>query len=200
MLHLETVEYSTLELLRKLQSLPILRDTRLVGGTALALQLGHRKSVDLDFFGTITCEAEELISAIKTVASLIVSKESPHIHIYLVDGIKVDIVNYRYQWLDKPVVDQGIRMAGIKDIAAMKVTAVIGRGTKKDFIDISFLLHHLSLNEILDFYSTKYDDGSVFMAMKSLVYFDDAEKEPMPDMLINKSWEQVKEYILSKIS
>ena len=94
----------------------------------------------------------------------------------------------------------GIRMAGIKDIAAMKVTAVIGRGTKKDFIDISFLLHHLSLNEILDFYSTKYDDGSVFMAMKSLVYFDDAEKEPMPDMLINKSWEQVKEYILSKIS
>lgn len=65
-------------------------------------------------------------------------KESPHIHIYLVDGIKVDIVNYRYQWLDKPVVDQGIRMAGIKDIAAMKVTAVIGRGTKKDFIDISF--------------------------------------------------------------
>jgi len=116
------------------------------------------------------------------------------------DGIKVDIVNYRYQWLDKPVVDQGIRMAGIKDIAAMKVTAVIGRGTKKDFIDISFLLHHLSLNEILDFYSTKYDDGSVFMAMKSLVYFDDAEKEPMPDMLINKSWEQVKEYILSKIS
>ena len=100
MLHLETVEYSTLELLRKLQSLPILRDTRLVGGTALALQLGHRKSVDLDFFGTITCEAEELISAIKTVASLIVLKESPHIHIYLVDGIKVDIVNYRYQWLD----------------------------------------------------------------------------------------------------
>lgn len=138
MLHLETVEYSTLELLRKLQSLPILRDTRLVGGTALSLQLGHRKSVDLDFFGTITCEAEELISAIKTVASLIVLKESPHIHIYLVDGIKVDIVNYRYQWLDKPVVDQGIRMAGIKDIAAMKVTAVIGRGTKKDFIDISF--------------------------------------------------------------
>lgn len=131
MLHLETVEYSTLELLRKLQSLPILRDTRLVGGTALALQLGHRKSVDLDFFGTITCEAEELISAIKTVASLIVLKESPHIHIYLVDGIKVDIVNYRYQWLDKPVVDQGIRMAGIKDIAAMKVTAVIGRGTKR---------------------------------------------------------------------
>ena len=144
MLHLETVEYSTLELLRKLQSLPILRDTRLVGGTALALQLGHRKSVDLDFFGTITCEAEELISAIKTVASLIVLKESPHIHIYLVDGIKVDIVNYRYQWLDEPVVDQGIRMAGIKDIAAMKVTAVIGRGTKKDFIDISFLLVFIS--------------------------------------------------------
>lgn len=66
-------------------------------------------------------------------------KESPHIHIYLVDGIKVDIVNYRYQWLDKPVVDQGIRMAGIKDIAAMKVTAVIGRGTKRILLIFLFI-------------------------------------------------------------
>lgn len=83
MLHLETVEYSTLELLRKLQSLPILRDTRLVGGTALALQLGHRKSVDLDFFGTITCEAEELISAIKNRSlSYCIERISPYTYLF----------------------------------------------------------------------------------------------------------------------
>ena len=200
MLYLETVESSTLELLKKLQRLPVLEQTRLVGGTALALQLGHRKSIDLDFFGTVDCEAEYLRESIAGIASLTILKESPHIHIYIVDGIKVDIVNYKYPWLDDVVLEQGLRLASVSDIAAMKITAIIGRGTKKDFIDIAFLLHHFSLEEILHFYVAKYNDSSVFMAMKSLAYFDDAEADPMPDMFVNQSWQQVKAYILSKIS
>lgn len=200
MLYLETVESSTLELLKKLQQLPVLEQTRLVGGTALALQLGHRKSIDLDFFGTVDCEAEYLRESIAGIASLTILKESPHIHIYIVDGIKVDIVNYKYPWLDDVVLEQGLRLASVNDIAAMKITAIIGRGTKKDFIDIAFLLHHFSLEEILHFYAAKYNDSSVFMAMKSLAYFDDAEADPMPDMFVNQSWQQVKAYILSKIS
>lgn len=200
MLYLETVESSTLELLKKLQRLPVLEQTRLVGGTALALQLGHRKSIDLDFFGTIDCEAKYLRESIAGIASLTILKESPHIHIYIVDGIKVDIVNYKYPWLDDVVLEQGLRLASVSDIAAMKITAIIGRGTKKDFIDIAFLLHHFSLEEILHFYAAKYNDSSVFMAMKSLAYFDDAEADPMPDMFVNQSWQQVKAYILSKIS
>lgn len=200
MLYLETVESSTLELLKKLQRLPVLEQTRLVGGTALALQLGHRKSIDLDFFGTVDCEAEYLRESIAGIASLTILKESPHIDIYIVDGIKVDIVNYKYPWLDDVVLEQGLRLASVSDIAAMKITAIIGRGTKKDFIDIAFLLHHFSLEEILHFYAAKYNDSSVFMAMKSLAYFDDAEADPMPDMFVNQSWQQVKAYILSKIS
>lgn len=200
MLYLETVESSTLELLKKLQRLPVLEQTRLVGGTALALQLGHRKSIDLDFFGTVDCEAEYLRESIAGIASLTILKESPHIHIYIVDGIKVDIVNYKYPWLDDVVLEHGLRLASVSDIAAMKITAIIGRGTKKDFIDIAFLLHHFSLEEILHFYAAKYNDSSVFMAMKSLAYFDDAETDPMPDMFVNQSWQQVKAYILSKIS
>lgn len=200
MLYLETVESSTLELLKKLQRLPVLEQTRLVGGTALALQLGHRKSIDLDFFGTVDCEAEYLRESIAGIASLTILKESRHIHIYIVDGIKVDIVNYKYPWLDDVVLEQGLRLASVSDIAAMKITAIIGRGTKKDFIDIAFLLHHFSLEEILHFYAAKYNDSSVFMAMKSLAYFDDAEADPMPDMFVNQSWQQVKAYILSKIS
>ena len=200
MLYLETVESSTLELLKKLQRLPVLEQTRLVGGTALALQLGHRKSIDLDFFGTVDCEAEYLRESIAGIASLTILKESPHIHIYIVDGIKVDIVNYKYPWLDDVVLEQGLRLASVSDIAAMKITAIIGRGTKKDFIEIAFLLHHFSLEEILHFYAAKYNDSSVFMAMKSLAYFDDAEADPMPDMFVNQSWQQVKAHILSKIS
>ena len=189
MLYLETVESSTLELLKKLQRLPVLEQTRLVGGTALALQLGHRKSIDLDFFGTVDCEAEYLRESIAGIASLTILKESPHIHIYIVDGIKVDIVNYKYPWLDDVVLEQGLRLASVSDIAAMKITAII-----------AFLLHHFSLEEILHFYAAKYNDSSVFMAMKSLAYFDDAETDPMPDMFVNQSWQQVKAYILSKIS
>ena len=83
--------------------------------------------------------------SIAGIASLTILKESPHIHIYIVDGIKVDIVNYKYPWLDDVVLEQGLRLASVSDIAAMKITAIIGRGTKKDFIDIAFLLHHFSL-------------------------------------------------------
>ena len=89
----------------------------------------------------------------------------------------------------------GTALASIKDIAAMKIYAIIGRGTKKDFIDMFFLLQRFSLEDILDFYVKKYPDGSLFMALKSLSYFDDAEGDPMPKMLEQVSWEQVKDAI-----
>lgn len=82
----------------------------------------------------------------------------------------------------------------------MKITAIIGRGTKKDFIDIAFLLQRFTINDIMDFYTSKYPDGSTFMAMKSLAYFDDAEEDIMPYMLADISWETIKQQILSKIS
>ena len=195
MLHLSTVDSTTLELLKKLQSIPILHNTRLVGGTALALQIGHRKSVDLDFFAS----EDELTMALEQIGSLVVLKESPHIHIYQLNNVKIDVVDYQYSWIDDAVVMQGIRMASLRDIAAMKITAIIGRGTKKDFIDIAFLLQRFSINKILDFYSQKYPDGSTFMAMKSLAYFDDAEEDIMPYMLTDISWEKIKSQILSEI-
>ena len=199
MLHLSTLDTTTLELLRKLQSIPALCKTRLVGGTALALQIGHRKSIDLNFFGKIEVEKDELVIALEQIGALTVLKESPRIHIYLLNNVKIDIVDYQYSWVDDVVVKQGIRMASLKDIAAMKVTAIIGRGTKKDFVDIAFLLRYFSMNDILDFYSQKYPDGSIFMAMKSLAYFDDAEEDIMPYMLTDITWENIKQQILSNI-
>lgn len=115
------------------------------------------------------------------------------------NNVKIDVVDYQYSWIDDAVVMQGIRMASLRDIAAMKITAIIGRGTKKDFIDIAFLLQRFSINKILDFYSQKYPDGSTFMAMKSLAYFDDAEEDIMPYMLTDISWEKIKSQILSEI-
>ena len=199
MLHLETIEPKTLELLRRLQSLSIFEHSRLVGGTALALQLGHRKSIDLDMFGTIDASPEDIQEACKEVGELEISKTSKNINIYWVDGIKVDCVNYPYEWLDDCLVIDGVRLASVNDIAAMKISAIINRGTKKDFIDIHFLLQKMSLNHILDLYDQKYPDGSRFIAIKSLTYFEDAEDDPMPFMFNDITWDNVKASIITEV-
>ena len=199
MLYLSTVESTTLELLKRLQQLPVLSNTRLVGGTALALQLGHRKSIDLDFFGQINVNSQELREALQTLGMLTVLSDSKNIHIYVLNGVKIDIVNYTYPWIDDVVCKDGIRLASPKDIAAMKITAIEGRGTKKDFVDIYFLLKTYSLNNILDFYAQKYSASSSFMAMKSLAYFEDAEEDPMPYMFVDVSWDEIKRSILSHL-
>lgn len=200
MLFYKTIDPGTLQLLKQLQSEPILNGKRLVGGTALALQLGHRNSVDLDLFGDGHIESEEIRDALSDEHRLTIVKESRNINIYLVDGVKVDIVNYRYDWIDDPVVADGITLAGIKDIAAMKIAAIVGRGTKKDFIDIYFLLRRFSLQEILVLYMQKYSDGSLFIAMKSLSYFQDAEADPMPVMFEEVSWDTVKAVIKEAVA
>lgn len=199
MLHLETIEPKTLELLRKLQSLSIFENSRLVGGTALALQLGHRKSIDLDIFGKIAATPEEIQETCSEVGSFEISKTSKNINIYWVDGIKVDCVNYPYEWLEECRVLDGVRLASISDIASMKISAIINRGTKKDFIDLHFLLKEMSLNHILDLYDQKYTDGSRFIAIKSLTYFEDAESDPMPYMFEDVTWEDVKKSIIAAV-
>lgn len=201
MLQYKTIEPGTLQLLKSLQALPLLQGLRLVGGTALALQLGHRKSVDLDLFGDFSAEGIEIRDTLEEQFSVSVIKESKNIKIYQVDGIKVDLVNYsRYPWIDNPIEEDGITLAGIKDIAAMIVAEIIGRGTKKDFIDMNRLLQIYSLKEILDMYMQKYPDGSLFIAMKSLSYFEDAESDPMPFMFDEIDWGVVKASIREAIA
>ena len=103
------------------------------------------------------------------------------------------MANYPYPWLDLPIEENRVRLASLNDIAAMKIAAIVNRGTKKDFIDLYTLLQSFSLDNILDMYSRKYSDGSLFILMKSLIYFDDAETDPMPNVLNDTTWEDVKD-------
>ena len=144
--------------------------------------------------------SEEIRTTLSKSHKVTILKESKNINIYLVDNVKVDIVNYAYSWISDPVLEEGLRLASAKDIAAMKISAIEGRGTKKDFIDLYFLLNQYSLREILDLYMRKYQEGSLFVAMKSLSYFEDAELDPMPLMYEDVSWEQIKERIRTEIS
>lgn len=202
MLHLETIDSATLGLLTGLQEMPGLTETRLVGGTALALQFGHRISVDLDLFA---CNLQEdfisIISAIKKEKwHLEIRRQTTNILVAMINQVKVDIVNYPYPWLDPEVRSGKIRLASPKDIAAMKLAAITNRGTKKDFTDLYYLLKRYSLRQMLDFYSKKYDDASRFMVIKSLTYFDDAEEEIMPGLIDNSlSWRIIKEEIRREV-
>ena len=196
MLYYNTIEKSTLELLRQLQNAEMFHPLRLVGGTNLALQIGHRISIDLDLFGVLNEEGIDINASLKKIGNVTQLKNSKNINIYLLNGVKLDLVNYPYPWLEDVVVQDGLRLAHKNDIAAMKVAAITGRGTKKDFIDIYFLLKEMPLAKMLELYQKKYHDGSLFMALKSLIFFDDAEEEELPAMLMPVSWSSVKSTIL----
>lgn len=200
MLQTSTVHAHTLVLLKELQSSPLFSELRLVGGTALALQLGHRFSIDLDFFGILDTETPELIDEITSLGfKVMIKRDTKAVKMFDVDNVKVDIVNYPYAWIEPAIETEGVRMAGMKDIAAMKLAAITNRGTRKDFVDIYFLLQYYSLNEMLGFYEQKFHDGSSFMALRSLSYFDDAEEQPMPKMFRCLEWEAVKRTVQESI-
>jgi predicted nucleotidyltransferase component of viral defense system len=199
MLQTQTVVPQLMELLRKIMQVEDFKNYNLVGGTSLALQIGHRNSIDIDLFGEEEINSDEFISILNNFGKTEVSKSSKNILITDVDGVKVDFVNYQYQLLEKPFEIDGIRMVSKQDIAAMKLNAIAGRGSKKDFIDLYFLLNEFSLKQMLDFYLQKYFDGSEFMVLKSLTYFTEADEQPQPKMLLDFNWEACKEKIIEEV-
>lgn len=193
MLSYRTIEPHTLELLKHLMEEPYLKDCRLVGGTSLALQYGHRSSVDLDMFGDVPDDDQSLLEILEGFGRVQGQKTSKYIKSFVVDGIKVDFVNYsRYPWLEEAVVENGLRLASPKDIAAMKAYAIQNRGSKKDFIDMYFLLQHFTLEEILCWYAQKYPNYSMFRTRMALTYFEDAENQNNPTMFVEVDWEAIK--------
>lgn len=199
MLQARAVDARLLEFLRFAMAQPEFADLRLVGGTALALRLGHRISVDIDLFGSIALDTVDVAEVLGRFGSTLLIQKSRNIAIYAVEGIKIDIVNYRYEWLRPPLHIDNMRIAAQEDIAAMKLNAISGRGSRKDFIDIYALLKTFSIKEMMEFYERKYHDGSVFQVRKSLTYFQDAEQEAMPQMLWPLEWDEIKAGILKSL-
>ena len=200
MLSIQTVQPDTLELLNAISAQPEIKQLRLVGGTALALQYGHRQSVDLDFFGKLPEDKDELIDVVRRVGEVTVLNRSKIILQMVVNQVKVDFVDYsRYPWIDEPVQRNGFVLASDKDIAAMKINAIMGRGTRKDFIDLYVLLQHYSLPQIMNFYRQKYPEFSEYRALLSMTYFDDAEMQDMPLMFIDTPWESMRTSIIQAV-
>jgi hypothetical protein len=195
MLHTKTIEPSTLGLLRSLQSKDYLNGFNLVGGTALALYLGHRTSIDIDLFSNFNFDASKLIELIQ--------QDFP-LQLYLTDqntikgsirNVNVDIIAHRYPYLNEPSDIDGIRILSEPDIIAMKLNAISVSGQRsKDFIDIFFVLEDkYSIADMLKFYRMKYGQDGDMHVLKSLVYFNDVDLSDWP-LMVRKphlKWDEV---------
>jgi predicted nucleotidyltransferase component of viral defense system len=199
--HTEVMTAEAADLLRDLGARDYMRAFYLAGGTALALHLGHRKSVDLDFFSEQTVNEDMLLSKVQEFPEFsLVAKEPQTLHCHI-HRVKVSLIGYPYPMLASVTEFAGASVADPMDIACMKVSAIASRGTKRDFIDLYELAKRESLGALLGNFQRKFaqTNFNLVHVLKSLVYFADADKDPAPDMLTPFSWEQVKQYFLVSV-
>ena len=203
MLQLNTVHQSTFSLLKSLASLGKLREFYLAGGTAIALQLGHRVSVDLDLFTPTVFDSNEIFEYLKEsydVGGATVAANSLSLFVKMDEkNIKVDLIRHNYSMLHPVQQIENVRLCSLQDGAAMKLNAVANRGAKKDFYDIYALLTRFSLKELLGFFQQKYEQMNSLIVLKSLVYFADADIEPDPVSLMDVSWPEVKKELTKRV-
>lgn len=166
----------------------------------MALQIGHRASYDLDFFSQADFSVDDIFLSLQQGFDAGLVSRSEHILISMIQEVKVDCVYHPYPIKHPLIETDGIRLLHIEDIAAMKLSAVAGRGRKRDFFDLYFLLREFSLVQLLELYTEKYGESSVFHALRSLTYYEDAEADAEPVVFERVDWNMVKRYIGSVVS
>ncbi len=178
------VKPATFKLIQQLQALPELREFYLVGGTALALQLGHRNSIDIDLFTKNDFTPESLLKFIQSAFSIQPSFATKNTLLSIINSIKVDFICHAYPLVLPPITEEGITFLSLQDIAAMKLNAISNSGKRlKDFIDVYFLLEHFSLKEMIEFYTIKYPRFNPLIALKAINYFEDIDPAIDPPKL-----------------
>jgi len=203
MLHKETVEPELLNLATDLIKIPGLKQFVLVGGTAISLLIGNRKSIDIDLFSIDSFETDYILTTLKDHGlKFTVQSMSKGAILGYIGTIKTDFIRHNYPWIEAPLKTEGVTLASLKDLAAMKLNAIVGSGARlKDFIDVAFLSTHFSLSEMLDFYEIKYPDINGLMAMKSLCYFEDIDFSVDIEYIgRRRSWEEVKNRLTQLVS
>lgn len=194
--HWEAVPPAVAEVYRRVSAALPGTDFYLAGGTALALRLGHRESDDLDFFSSQLQEVEGLQGRLRDfLPELVVTSLAPRTLYGSVGGVQVSFFGYRYPVLALPeeLAPELLPIAGFADIAAMKLAAIASRGSRKDFVDLWFILQQgISLEQSLEWFRQKYEMSDIGHVVRALVYFDDADEEPELRMLCAASWSEVK--------
>jgi hypothetical protein len=174
----------------------------LAGGTGLALQLGHRISQDLDFFRASPFAPAELAAGLAGLGRVLVQGRSAGtLHVTL-DGLRVSFLAAESPLLFAGTPYRGLTLADPRDIAVMMVIAIGGRGSRKDFVDLFFYLRGGgSLEGVFDLVSRRFAgvDFNAYHLLRSLVFFEDAESEPMPRMIRRAAWSEIKRAIVTEV-
>lgn len=175
----------------------------LAGGTALSLQMGHRRSVDLDFFS----ESDEVHARTRSTLIHIFSSRRAQIIesvdgnlLLLTDGLHVGFFSYGYPLLEPVQTVENIRLASLLDIGLMKLDAIIGRGSRKDFYDLYMISRQIPLQDILRGGEQKYPQARDFqlMALEGLLQFDNADRDHQPEMLVDLPWDKVRSFFVEQ--
>jgi len=203
MYHLSTVSPETYSLLKRIfQIEPIRSSFALAGGTSLALQIGHRKSIDLDLFTTNNFNPKEIeiILVQQPDLKFIYAGNNSRMLFSFINNIKCDFVQEPAPLLHPFVEKDGINYFSIEDIAAMKMHTICGRGKRKDFFDIYALLQTYKWTDMLQWFANKYGENQFYFLWKSIGYFADADSDGSVKGIspYDKSWEEIKKYISEK--
>lgn len=196
-MHPEAISAKTRLVLEKIKKSGLAQNFYLAGGTALAIQLGHRESIDLDFFYREEFSNSKLKEKLSKIGDyFLTSEEEGTLHGTL-DDVKLSFLKYDYAQLYPLLEFEGIKLADLRDIAAMKIDAISSRGSKKDFMDLYFLLEKYSLAELIAFFEKKFKGirYNKLHILKSITFFAEAEDDPASVMLKDVNWETVKKKI-----
>lgn len=193
---------------KRINLLPLFRNFKkefyLAGGTALALQIGHRDSDDFDFFCKKDIDTQKLFVDIKNFFKdykvVKVQDECNTLTVIVDNSIKLSFFSYKYELMQQLIDEPNLKIASIIDIACMKLIAITSRASNKDYIDIYYVLQQMDLAELLEVASKKFSDIDRNLILKSLVYFDDVKIESI--MFKNNKkidFEKVKDFIKAKV-
>ena len=199
--HREVITASTEATLRTLRDAHIVDRFYLAGGTGLALQFGHRLSLDLDFFATVQFDEETLLQRVHKLEEFSLVAKAPYTLHTTIGATKVSFLGYAYPVLFPEIRFLEVAVADLRDIACMKVSAIASRGTKRDFIDLYVSAQRFGLTEVLQLFDRKYAQThySRIHILKSLTFFGDAEKDPLPHMLMPLAWEHVTRFFREEV-
>jgi Nucleotidyl transferase AbiEii toxin, Type IV TA system len=185
----------------RLGELPEVAQFYLAGGSSLALQLGHRISVDLDFFSSQEFDTQRLSERLKSIGNLVIEQQSRGNLIGYLNETQFSFFFYDYALLTPTTEFEGIRLASVAEIGLMKLIAIGQRGRRRDFIDLFFIVNEgFTIDYLLSQTPGKYQAISYpsYHLIRALAYFDDAEIDPMPKMLKPFNWEEAKKYFQSE--
>jgi len=197
----KAISTDTLRGLRKLGESGILGKAYLAGGTALALQLGHRLSLDLDFFTQEVFEELTLENKLKNLGGFERERIDWRTVLGTFEKVKFSYFYYEYPLVSETILFENVQLATPPDVAVMKLQAISDRGARRDFIDMYFMRELFSLEQVFEWYDLKFGnmEERKYQLLKGLQYFEDAETEEMPDMLIDVDWENVKRYFVNVV-